>query len=389
MTALLILIYISFISLGLPDSLLGAAWPVMHGDLGADISLAGLVAVVVAAGTVISSLFSARWIARFGTAKVTAVSVLFTAVALLGSGLASSLWVVLLFAVPLGLGAGAIDSALNNFVALHYQARQMNWLHCFWGLGASFSPVLVGTLLSVTGTWRSGYLGIAAIQGMFAAILLATLPLWKKALGQGAQTEEKPRVYPFKEIIARPLAKPVFLAMLCYCGAEFTIGTWSASFLVEARGIAPETAAAWAATFFAGIMAGRFLSGVVAIRWKNRQLIRLGQMVAVLGILLLLLPAPTWLLPVALFVVGLGFAPVFPGMIHQTPHTFGTDISQAMIGVEMAFAYIGNISMPPFFGLVGSWLGMQTMPLYVSILVAAMILCTEYVARRAKDKIAA
>lgn len=386
MTALLILIYIAFISLGIPDSLLGAAWPAMHKGLGVGISLAGVVSIVIACGTVVSSLLSARLIARYGTGKVTAFSVLATAVALLGFSLSPSFALTLLFAVPLGLGAGAVDSGLNNFVALHYQAKHMNWLHSFWGIGATISPALIGALLAATGSWRSGYFWMAVVQGVLVVALFLTLPLWKRAKAQESHHEEKTkRALPLRKIIARPLAKPVFLALLCYCGAESTVGLWGASYLVGARAIKPDVAAMWVSAFYAGIMLGRFLAGLLTFRWNNPQMIRMGQGCALVGVGLIFLGLPTWILPIALFMIGMGFAPIFPAILHQTPRTFGSDISQDMMGVEMAFAYVGNICVPPLFGWMSSIVGLQVLPVYIALLIIGMLVCMEYVRKRAAN----
>ena len=275
MTALLVLIYVAFISLGLPDSLLGSVWPAMHADLGADLSLAGVLGAVVCAGTVLSGLFSARMIARFGTARVTAVSVLMTAAAMLGMALSCSFFLTLLLCVPLGLGGGAVDAALNNFVALHYQARHMNWLHCFWGLGATLGPAVIGLLLRLTGQWRGGYLAMAAAQCVLAAVMFASLPLWRKVEGGTDHQSEAPGVRPMKlrEVLRLPLAGPVLVSLLAYCGAESVMNLWCASYLVGARGISADRAASWVSLFFLGITLGRMLAGFLSVRMRPEQLV--------------------------------------------------------------------------------------------------------------------
>ena len=383
MTALLVLIYIAFISLGLPDPLLGAAWPSMYRDLGVNVALAGPISIVIGAGTVLSSLMSARWIAKFGTGKVTAVSVLATAVALLGFSLSDSFWMMILFAIPLGIGAGAVDSGLNNFVALHYQAKHMNWLHSFWGIGATLGPAMMGAFLTATGSWRSGYFWLSVAQAVLVVVLFTALPLWKKA-GQSEQSQgKKPRLLSVREILKKPLAKPVFFSLLCYCGAETTVGLWGASYLAGARGVAPDTAATWGAAFFAGITAGRFLAGFLAGRWNNPQMIRLGASCALIGVVALFPAWPAWTVPLAFFVIGLGFAPIFPAVLHQTPRTFGEEASQSMIGVEMAFAYMGNFCIPPLFGAISGEVGIAWFPAYLMFFVLVMTACTEYVKKRA------
>ena len=386
MTTLLVLIYIAFISLGIPDALLGAAWPAMHADIGVPVSLAGIISIVIAGGTVLSSLMSARWAARFGTGRVTAFSVMATAIALLGFSFSNSMVLLLLFAIPLGLGAGAVDAVLNNFVALHYQAKQMNWLHSFWGIGATIGPAFMGALLSATGNWRSGYLGMAGLQAVLVAVLFLSLPLWKRAAEKAEAEQETPaRVLSLRETLRQPLAKPVLFAFLCYCGAESIMGLWGASYLVSARGIAPDTAAVWVSAFCGGITVGRFAAGLLTDKWNNQQMIRIGERCAFAGIALFFIPEPNWVLLIAFFMVGLGFAPIFPALLHQTPRTFGSEASQSMIGVQMASAYIGTTCIPPLFGLMSSKWGFELLPIVLAMLVLLMTLCTAYVREKTQE----
>lgn len=285
MTFLLVLIYISFISLGLPDSLLGSAWPVMHTAFGVQTSFAGLLSMTVAAGTVVSSFLSARMIARFGTAKVTAVSVVMTGLALGGFAVSGQVWMLFLFAVPLGLGAGSVDAALNNFVALHFEAKHMNWLHCFWGIGTTVGPMIMAFWISSNGNWRGGYGTVAVFQCILAAVLFATIPCWKKIAGTENSGEEKIRSLSSKEILRIPLAKPMFLSLFCYCAIESTVGLWSASYAVALAGVSADTAAAWAAAFYFGITAGRAAAGFLSLKFGNLQMIRLGQALILLGVI--------------------------------------------------------------------------------------------------------
>ncbi len=386
MTALLILIYAAFISLGIPDSLLGATWPAMHQALGVSVSMAGPVSLVTSLGTVVSSLLSVRVIARFGTGKVMVVSVAMTALALLGFSLAPAFPWLLVFGIPLGLGAGAVDSALNNFVALHYEAKHMNWLHCFWGVGASMGPVIIGAVLQATGSWRGGYSFMTAFQMVFAGILLVTLPLWKKAKEEKHADEASIKMLSLGQSMGLPKAKPVFAALLFYCGAEATMGLWSASFLVGAKGIAPEQAAIWVSAFYLGITVGRFASGFLSMRLNHARMILLGEGCALVGVVLLLCPIPTALLPVAIFLVGLGFAPIFPAILHQTPLVFGSEVSQSMMGLQMAMAYVGNIVVPPLFGFLATWLSLGALPIFVGVFVLLMVGCTSWVQNRMKER---
>ena len=387
MMALLVLIYVAFISLGIPDSLLGAAWPAMHIDLGVPVSMAGAMSIVVSTGTVVSGLMSSRLISRFGTARVTVTSVLLTAVALLGISLSRSLWLMVLFCIPLGLGGGAIDTALNNFVSLHYNVRQMNWLHCFWGLGATAGPVIIAAILSATGRWSSGYTAMAAVQFALAAILWLAMPLWRKAnRKEGVLKDEDIVPIKLRDVLRLPLALPVFATLLCYCGAESSMGLWGASFLVEARGVEKEIAASWVSLFFFGITGGRFLAGVFAAKLRSDQMIRLGCLCAAVGVALMLLPLWNWLIPVGFFAVGLGFAPIFPSMLHQTPRIFGNQASQSVMGIQMAFAYVGATLLPPLLGAVTHVTGMWFMPVYVALLVGAMLFCILYVDGRVRRR---
>lgn len=387
MTALLVLIYVAFISLGLPDSLLGSVWPAMHVDLGADLSLAGVLGAVVCAGTVLSGLMSARLIARFGTARVTAVSVLMTAAAMLGMALSSSFILTLLLCIPLGLGGGAVDAALNNFVALHYRAQHMNWLHCFWGVGATLGPAVIGLLLRLTGQWRGGYLGMAAAQCVLAAVMFASLPLWRKAEGDADGQTESGNIQPMRlrEVLMLPLAGPVLISLLAYCGAESVMNLWCASYLVGARGIAADRAASWVSLFFLGITLGRMLAGFLSVRMRPAQLVRAGVLLAIVGIALLLSPLDS-LLPAACLLVGLGFAPVYPSMLHRTPVIFGQQASQSVMGIQMAFAYIGSTLMPPLAGALTHLAGMGFLPVFVLGLTALLLIMSERINRRLRAR---
>ncbi len=387
MTALLVLIYVAFISLGLPDSLLGSVWPAMHVDLGADLSLAGVLGAVVCAGTVLSGLMSARLIARFGTARVTAVSVLMTAAAMLGMALSSSFILTLLLCISLGLGGGAVDAALNNFVALHYRAQHMNWLHCFWGVGATLGPAVIGLLLRLTGQWRGGYLGMAAAQCVLAAVMFASLPLWRKAEGDADGQTESGNIQPMRlrEVLMLPLAGPVLISLLAYCGAESVMNLWCASYLVGARGIAADRAASWVSLFFLGITLGRILAGFLSVRMRPAQLVRAGVLLAIVGIALLLSPLDS-LLPAACLLVGLGFAPVYPSMLHRTPVIFGQQASQSVMGIQMAFAYIGSTLMPPLAGALTHLAGMGFLPVFVLGLTSLLLIMSERINRRLRAR---
>ena len=380
---LLVIIYISFISLGLPDSLLGSAWPSMYGELGVPVSYAGVVSTIIAAGTIVSSFFSDKIIRKLGTGKVTAISVAMTAVALFGFSVSTEFWMLCVFSIPYGLGAGSVDAALNNFVALHYEARHMSWLHCFWGIGATVGPYIMGAYLTGGATWNSGYRMISLLQMGLTAILLFTLPLWKEGKAAG-ESEENQKVLKTGEILKLSGAKAALLSFFCYCALEATCGLWAASYMVMHRGISSETAATWASLFYLGITIGRFLCGFISMKLGDKNMIRLGQGFMAAGVILLLLPGADAFVFAGLIMIGLGCAPVYPCLIHETPENFGADQSQALIGMQMACAYVGTTLMPPLFGLIAQYIHIMWYPIYLAVFVLLMVLAVEKLNRSAK-----
>ena len=372
---LLGIIYLAFISLGLPDSLLGSAWPAMYREFAVPVSYAGGISAIISIGTVISSLQSDRLTKRLGTGRVTALSVLTTAVALFGFSVSHSFAALCLWAIPYGLGAGSVDASLNNYVALHYASRHMSWLHCMWGLGASLGPYIMGYALT-GGGWSTGYRIIALLQFALAAALLLTLPLWKtKATGTAGA--ERPQPLPLKKVIRIPGAKEVMAMFFCYCAVEQTAILWASSYLALRWGLSAQEAASHASLFFVGITAGRALSGFLTLKFNDTQMIRLGQAVLLAGVLCLLLPFGTSSALTGLVLVGLGCAPVYPSIIHSTPDRFGADQSQAIIGIQMASAYVGTCLMPPLFGLIANHISVSLLPPYLLVLLAMMALMHE------------
>ena len=374
---LLAIIYLSFISLGLPDSLLGSAWPVMRAELAAPLSFAGVISMIIASGTIVSSLLSERLTRRLGTGLVTAGSVALTAAALFGFSVSPSLAALCLWAVPYGLGAGAIDAALNNYVALHYSSRHMSWLHCFWGVGASISPYIMAAALSRTGQWQLGYRAVSLIQIVLTVLLFLSLPLWRKTAA-GEPAGDNAPLLGLRGAVRIPGVPNILLAFFAYCGAETTAGLWASSYLAGVRGVAPETAAGFASLFYLGITFGRFLNGFVADRLGDRRMIRIGALVMGAGTLLILLPLPSPLPALAgLLIFGLGCAPVYPSIIHATPLNFGAENSQAIIGVQMASAYVGTTFMPPLFGLLANAISLRLFPLFLAALLLLLAGMTE------------
>lgn len=385
---LLPIIYIAFISLGLPDSLLGAAWPTIYSEFSVPVSFAGVISIIIAIGTVISSLQSDRLTRKFGTGKVTAASVAMTAAALFGFSISHSFGMLCLWAIPYGLGAGSVDASLNNYIALHYASRHMSWLHCMWGVGAAFGPYIMGYALTHGQGWNAGYRYIAILQIALTAILLISLPLWKNRPSAISHTSDKAHSKPISllQIIRIPGAKEVMVTFFCYCALEQTTSLWASSYLVMNRRLSAETAASFASMFFIGITVGRMFSGFLTFKLKDSQMIHLGQGIITLGIFFLLLPAGDWAALTGLIVIGLGCAPIYPCIIHSTPRHFGADRSQAIIGVQMASAYIGTCTMPPLFGLLANYVSVSLFPLYLLTILILMIVMYEMLLQKCQKE---
>ena len=381
---LLAVIYLSFISLGLPDSLLGAAWPSMYQGFGVPVSYSGIVFFIVSMGTVVSSLQSDRLTRKLGAGKVTAISVAMTAAALFGFSVSGSFWMLCLWAIPYGLGAGSVDAALNNYVALHFASRHMSWLHCMWGVGASIGPYIMGYALTGWGSWSLGYRIISIMQLVLTAVILLSLPLWKgRAEQEGGEEGAPSQALTLRQIIAVPGVKAVMVTFFCYCALEQTAGLWASSYLVLHKGVARSTAASFASLFFIGITIGRALNGFLTMKRSDAQLIRLGQGIIAVGIAAFLLPLGgrpglgEYAALVGLILIGLGCAPIYPCIIHSTPARFGAERSQAIIGVQMASAYVGNCLMPPLFGLIANHISVALFPFYLLVILILMILMHE------------
>lgn len=383
---LLVIIYLSFISLGLPDSILGAAWPSMYPVLQIPVSYAGILSMIIAAGTIVSSLQSDRLTRWLGTGKVTAISVAMTAAALLGFSVSSQFWMLCLWAIPYGLGAGSVDASLNNYVALHYESRHMSWLHCMWGVGATAGPYIMGLVLTGGGTWNLGYRVISGLQVVLTVILIFSLPLWKGRSETVEQDGEEvaAKALSLREVVKIHGVKEILLCFFCYCALEQTTSLWASSYLTLYKGIPAETAAAFASMFFIGITVGRALSGFVTMKFNDTQMIRLGQGIVGGGILLMLLPFSNACALVGLIVIGLGCAPIYPCVIHSTPAHFGADKSQAIIGIQMASAYVGTCLMPPVFGLIASHISVALLPVYLLVFLVLMVIMHELLNRKVK-----
>ncbi len=375
---LIVIIYIAFISLGLPDSLVGSGWPVMHQELGVPVSYAGIITMVISAGTIVSSLMSDKLTRKLGAGLVTAISVLMTAVALFGFSVSGAFWMLILWSIPYGLGAGAVDAALNNYVALHYASRHMSWLHCFWGVGAATSPYIMSYCLTGGFGWHSGYRAVSMIQIVLTVILFISLPLWKKRSEENATGEVQAKPIGLKGAVQIKGVWQILLTFFAYCALEQTAGIWASSYLVQHRGVDAVTAASFASLFYLGITFGRFLCGFVADKLGDRRMIRIGILTAIVGAVMILIPIEVDIVALmGLIIVGLGCAPIYPSVIHSTPDNFGKENSQAIIGIQMASAYVGTTFMPPLFGWVASVAGIALYPVFLLVFGMIMLVMSE------------
>lgn len=381
---LLAIIYLAFISLGLPDALLGAAWPSMYPQFDVPVSYAGIISMIIALGTIVSSLQSDRLTKKLGTGKVTALSVLMTAMALFGFATSHSFGMLCLWAIPYGLGAGSVDASLNNYVALHYESRHMSWLHCMWGIGASAGPYIMGYALTAGWGWNSGYHIIAVLQIVLTAILLCSLPLWKQRPAEVLQDGKVQNVkaLSIREVLKLAGAREILVCFFCYCALEQTTGLWASSYLTLHKGVSADTAATFASMFYLGITVGRALSGFLTMKLNDVQMIRLGEVIIGIGVLVMLLPFGQSLSLTGLILIGLGCAPVYPCVIHSTPAHFGADKSQAIIGIQMACAYVGTCLMPPVFGLIANHITVALLPVYLLIILVLMVIMHELLCKK-------
>ncbi|MBR5127238.1 MAG: MFS transporter [Roseburia sp.] len=387
---LLTIIYLAFISLGLPDGLLGAAWPFMYIEFEVPVSYSGLIFMIIAAGTIVSSLLSDRMTRKWGTGKVTAMSVAMTAMALFGFSFSHAYWMLCLWAIPYGLGAGGVDASINNYVAIHYESKHMSWLHCMWGLGATIGPYIMGTVLSGGQIWNIGYRYVGILQLVLTVILILSLPLWKERNGSSSsdvsddgetrQSSEEP--FKLREVLKIPGAKETFIMFFCYCAIEQTAGLWASSYLVLGRGVDAQTAATFASLFYIGITVGRGISGFITMKLNDEKMIWMGLGIIAIGVILILLPLSNIAALAGLIIVGLGCAPVYPCVVHSTPARFGEDKSQAVIGIQMASAYVGTCLMPPIFGIIAEYVSMLLLPVYMLAILLLMVYMHGLVCRK-------
>ncbi len=382
----LVIIYLAFISLGLPDSLLGSGWPVMQADFDVPLSYAGILTMLISIFTVISSLFCSRITAKISYGLYTGISIALTAIAMILFAYAQSFWVLVVLTIPYGLGAGGVDAALNNYVSLHYKSRHMSWLHCFWGVGAIVSPYIMGASIGSTMGWQGGYLIVGIMQVVLAVVVLATIPLWKKSNKEqdsSAPIEHRPLT--LKEIFSIKGVPLWVLGFFCYCALEQTVMIWAGTYLNQYKMLDDKTAAFFSSFVFVGLTVGRFLGGFVTEKLGDKRLIRLGYVVSAVGLALVAIPVDNAVPAlVGLAIMGLGFAPIYPCIIHATPDNFGKENSQSIIGVQMAFAYLGVTFMPSLFGVIAENISLALLPLFVAVFLVALIVIVEVFYHRPK-----
>lgn len=379
---LLLIIYLAFISLGLPDALLGSAWPMMHLEFDVPVSYAGIIFGIISVGTIISSLNSDYLTKKLGTGKITAISVCLTSIALFGFSFSTAYWQLIIWALPYGLGAGSVDACLNNYVALHYKSHHMSWLHCMWGLGASIGPYIMSFVLTNGQIWNMGYRYIGILQIFLTTILFLSIPLWKVTdTTQNGNQEIPVKNLSLQQIFRIPGAKEVMVMFFCYCALEQTAGLWASTYLVMHKGIIEETAALFGSLFYIGITVGRLINGFIAFKLNDTQMIRLGFGIISIGTITLLLPLGNTVSLIGLIVIGLGCAPIYPCVIHSTPDHFGADKSQSIVGVQMACAYVGTLCMPPLFGIIANHISVALMPLYLLVILFVMVIMHEHLCK--------
>ena len=385
MAFLLAVIYIAFIGLGVPDSLIGSAWPAVHSEMNVPVEAVSILTFIISGCTVLSSMFSAGILNKIGTAKVTAFSTAMTAAALLGFSFAPSFWVMIPLAVMLGLGAGAIDSGLNNYVALHFKASHMNFLHCFYGVGVSLSPYLMSQALSNTG-WRDGYRYAFYVQAAITILLIVSIPLWKKSSSGEETEEETDSNLSLLQMAKMPEVRQVWIIMLATNAIEYACGVWGSTYLVEQKGFSAEYGALALTVYYIGMSVGRFVSGLISNKIRTWKRIGIGSVILAPAIILMLLPLNGTAAVVGLFLIGLGNGSIYPNMIHLTPHNFGKEVSQAVMGSQIAFAYIGVMLAPPMVSLISGLFGIKIYPVLLAVLYAVMIIAIKCFVNRLKKQ---
>ncbi|MFI3201025.1 MAG: MFS transporter [Eubacteriales bacterium] len=383
---LLALIYLAFISLGLPDAVLGSAWPTISQEFNAPLASMGIISIIISAGTILSSLQSDRMTQKLGTGTVTILSIFLTAIALLGFARSNSVLSMCLWAIPYGLGAGSVDAALNNYVAIHYESKHMSWLHCMWGLGATMGPYVMGMALTSGWGFRTAYYVIFGLQILLTTVLLINKSAWSSKSKEDEGGEENRKVLTIKEIVRIKGVPQIMFAFFCFCSIELTTGMWASSYFVLVHGVNLELAATYTSLFYLGITIGRAISGFITMKYNDTQMIRGGELIMCIGMSMVLLSSNTTWAFAGLLIIGLGSAPVYPCIIHSTPANFGVSNSQAITGVQMASAYTGSLLMPSLFGLIAEYISIHLYAIYLLGLLLVMALMYEWLLRKVKKE---
>lgn len=383
-TILLIVIYIAFMGMGVPDSLFGAAWPAIYKELGIPVGWASYITVIIAIGTVISSLNAAKVVYRFGTAKVTLISTAMTAVSILGFSFSHHFIWLCLFSIPIGFGAGAVDAALNNYVALHYKASHMNFMQCFYGIGVSVSPFLMSLALSKASDWNQGYRMAFWLQAGITMVVLLSLPLWKKVKrddkdGTESNTENQ-KPLPIKELVKDKNIRMACVMCFATCGLEFICAGWGSTFLVEAKHVTVDMGARLIIFYYVGVTVGRFLAGLIADKIKSWNVIKIAEVITLAGILLLFVPGKIVYSVIGLFLLGFN-AILAPNILYLAPESFGAEISQSVTGIEMAAMYVGVLGLPALFGLLTKVLPITAYPVYIAFTFTILVISTCFLRR--------
>lgn len=376
-TLLFVVICIVFIGLGLPDSLLGSAWPAIYANLSLPFSYANFITFLISLGTVISAFFSAKLINKFGTGLLTTLSTLLTALCLLAFSFSNSMLFFCLLSIPLGLGAGAIDAALNNFTASNYSPFHMSLLHCFYGVGISVSPFLMSFALGDNNNWQRGYLIVFFVMLFIALVSFLSLPLWKRVVFKNEKTEViTPKTLSFRQMIKVPAIRTAVVMFFCSVSLEFTCGIWACTYLVNTQGLTEAVASTYLTFYYAGITIGRLISGFVSKVLKVEKIVYVGYSIVLIALVIMFLPLPPMFKALSLFLIGFGNGPTFPNLTYITPENFGKDVSQSIIGLQMASCNIGILLMPPLFGFIAEGLGLDIFPIYLAVLYVLMVVFT-------------
>jgi len=361
--------------------MIGAAWPAMYGELGVSDSRLGIVSTILTCCCIVANIYSPRLLNRFSTGSLIAASMLIIGLSTLGFGLSGTFASLCIFAVLLGLALGCIDAVMNNFMAVNYKSRHMNWLHGCWGLGATISPIILAAGMERFGTWRAGYFSVSGIHFVITIVLFLSLPLWKKVSKPTEQVEEYVKT-DYKEVMRLKGIKLSLIAFFFYCALEISLGLWGSTYLVMIKKVTEEQAAGWLSLLFLGLTLGRLITGFLTFKLSNTQLIRIGGALVFVGILILFLSSRDAAYMIGFFIFGFGCGPIWPCLIHETPKRFGEAYSQLVVGLQLVASNAGNALAPLVFGAMAAYTGYATLPLYLVVLLIVTMIAIEIQNRR-------